>query len=247
MKTRSDSADGADDHLGSQQARPRADFVAGAKAISPLLPAGATVGLVTGVAAASVGLSPIQALAMAVVVYSPTVMLTAFELLESGTPVVLAAGTALIAGVRFTMLSLSIAPYFERLSPRWKWLLAYFLWTPVYALSLQRFEADRATSRRGFWLGASLPLWVIFQTALLAGFVFSARVPAAWQLEFVVPLAFIALLMRFLDDRPTVFAALVAGVLAVFAVDLPLQLGIVAATVGGTAAGVLTNARGDGS
>lgn len=114
----------------------------------------------------------------------------------------------------------------------------------MYALSLQRFDADPATSRRGYWLGAALPLWVTFQTALLAGVAFSASVPAAWQLDFVVPLAFIALLMRFLEDRPTVLAALVAGVLAVFAVDVPFRLGIVVATLGGTTVGVLAS-RGD--
>lgn len=221
----------------------RAGFVAGAKAISPILPAGATVGLVTGVAATAVGLPPLQATAMSVIVYSPTVMLTAFELLESGTPAVIVVGTALIVGVRFTMLSLSIAPYFKCLSTRWKWLLAYFLWTPVYAVSLQRFDADPTTSKRGYWLGAALPLWVTFQIALVAGIAFSARVPATWQLEFVVPLAFIALLMRFLKDRPTKSSAIVAGVLAVLGVGLPVNLGIVVATLGGITVGMLANSR----
>lgn len=69
--------------------------------------------------------------------------------------------------------------------------------------------------------------------------------PAAWQLEFVVPLAFIALLMRFLEDRPTKSAALVAGVLATLGVGLPVKPGIVVATLGGVAAGVLVDHRGD--
>lgn len=221
----------------------RASFAAGAKAISPVLPAGATVGLVTGVAATAVGLSPHQATAMSVIVYSPTVMLTAFELLESGTPAVIVVGAALIVGVRFSMLSLSIAPHFERLSTRWTWLLAYFLWTPVYAVSLQRFDADPTTSKRGYWLGAALPLWVTFQIALVAGIAFSARVPPTWQLEFVVPLAFIALLQGFLKDRPTKRSALVAGVLAVLGGTLPVNLGIVVATVGGVTVGMLADSR----
>lgn len=62
------------------------DVVAGAKAVSPVLPAGATVGLVTGVSAIEAGLSPLETIAMSIVVYYPAMMLTAFEVLESGTP-----------------------------------------------------------------------------------------------------------------------------------------------------------------
>lgn len=216
----------------------RAAFVAGAKAIAPLLPPGATVGLVTGVAAASVGLALNQAVAMSVIVYSPTVMLTVYTLLKLGTPAVILVVASLIVAVRFVMLSASIAPYFSRVATRWKWLLAYFLWTPVYALSIERFEAQPTTSRRGYYLGAAVPLWVTFQVALLTGIIFGANVPARWQLRFVVPLAFIALLIRMVTDRPTKVAALIAGMLAVTGSGLPLNIGIIVAAVGGTAGGV---------
>lgn len=214
-------------------------FVAGAKAIAPLLPPGATVGLVTGVAATAVGLSLSQAVAMSLIVYSPTVMLTAYTLLESGTPGVILVVASLIVAMRFVMLSASIAAYFGHIATRWKWLLAYFLWTPIYALSIEQFEADPTTSRRGYYLGAAIPLWVTFQAALLAGIVFGANVPARWQLGFVVPLAFIALLTRMATDRATKGAALIAGVLAVIGSSLPLNVGIIVAAIGGTAGGVL--------
>lgn len=224
----------------AESTTPRADFAAGAKAISPLLPPGATVGLVTGVGAVAVGLSPLQAVAMAVVVYSPTVMLTAFELLDAGTPAAVLVVASLVVAVRFVLLSLSIAPYLERLATGWKWLLAYFLWTPTYALSIERFDAEPATSRRAFYLGTAIPLWLTFQAALVAGIAFGTRVPAGWQLEFVVPLAFVALLVRMVDDRATVVAALVGGTLAVLGSALPLNVGIVVAALGGTTAGVLS-------
>lgn len=217
----------------------RSDFVAGARAVSPLVPPAVTVGLVTGVAAAAVGLSSAQSTAMAVVVYSPTVMLAAFQLMEQGTPAVVLVVASLTVGVRFAMLSLSIAAYFERVSTGWRWFLAYFLWTPTYALSVERFEREPSTSRRGYYLGTAVPLWITFQAAFVVGLVFGGRVPAGWQLGFVVPLAFVALLVRMLDGRSTKGAALVAGVVAVLATTLPLNVGVVVATVTGTLAGVL--------
>lgn len=222
----------------------RSDFVAGARAIAPLLPAGATVGVVTGVAATSVGLDPVQTVAMSVVVYSPTVMLAAFELVGSGSPTAVVVVAALVVGVRFSVLSLSISPYLERLSTAWKWALAYFLWTPTYALSIERFEAEPGTSRNGFYLGTAVPLWVTVQAALVAGVWFGARVPADWQLGFVVPLAFVALVTRFLSDRPAKVAALTSGVLAVVGAGLPLGAGLVVATAGGVAAALISERLG---
>lgn len=221
----------------------RADLLAGARAITPLLPPGVAVGLVTGLAASAVGLTPLHAGVMAAVVYSPSVMLTAFGLLEAGAPAAILVLTSLVVGLRFTLLSLSLSSYLVRLSRRSRWALAYFLWTPVYALAVERFESHPDTDRRAFYLGLALPLWATVQTAVLAGAVFGASVPASLQLEFVVPLAFIALLVRLVDDRPGAVAAGAAGALAVVAVGLPLNTGVVAATVGGTAAGVAYRRR----
>lgn len=222
------------------------DFLDGAKAMSPLLVPGATVGLVTGVAAATAGLSLVEGLAMAVIVHSPTVMLTAFSLLQSDPPLVIVLLTPLVVGVRFILLSASIAPYFDRVATRWRWILAYFLWTPTYALSIERYDADPATSRRGYYLGAAVPLWVTFQGALVVGLVFGAQVPARWQLGFVIPLAFIALLIRLIPDRAAKGAAIAAGVAAVLASTLPLNVGIVIGAIVGTGTGViLTSTGGD--
>lgn len=217
----------------------RADFLAGARAIGPLLPPGATVGVVTGLAASAVGLSVLQAGVMAVVVYSPSVMLTAFGLLDAGTPVVILVATSLIVAVRFMLLSLSISTYLHRLSSAWQWLLAYFLWTPVYALAIERYESTPETDRRWFYLGCALPLWLTFQGSLLIGAGFGAAVPDALELGFVVPLAFIALLVSLVDDWPSAVAAVVAGGLSIGASGFPLNTGIVVATIGGTAVGVI--------
>lgn len=217
----------------------RSDFVAGGKAIAPLLAPGATVGVVTGIAATEAGLGPLQAVGMSVIVYSPTVMLTALELLRTGTPLSILVLTSLTVGVRFAMLSLSIASYFSHLRTHWRMFLAYFLWTPSYALSLERYTALPETNRHGYYLGTAIPLWITFQLALLAGIAFGARVPARWQLGFVVPLVFIALLVRITRNGAMVGTAVVSGVLAVLGTALPLNLGIMVAATAGMLAGVL--------
>lgn len=151
------------------------DFIAGARHMAPLLPAGAVVGVVTGIAAMAVGLPPIQAIAMAIVVYCPIVMLTAFALLEAATPTLVLIVTALVVGARALLYSLSLAPHFTQFSHGWKWVLAYFLCTPVYAVSIERYESRPLASKHGYYLGTAVPFWFTFQFFLIVGLFFGKQ------------------------------------------------------------------------
>src|SRR5215475_3676494 len=63
--------------------------------------------------------------------------------------------------------------------------------------------------------------------------------PASWQLEFVVPLCFIAVLMPLLRDRVSLLVFAVAGI-AVVALDaMPLRLSMICAGLLGIAAGMI--------
>lgn len=64
----------------------RAGVAEGSRTIPPVVPAAATAALAAGVAAPAVGLTPLQSVTMSIVVYFPSVMLVALDLIESGVP-----------------------------------------------------------------------------------------------------------------------------------------------------------------
>jgi len=198
-----------------------------------------TIGLVAGIAATDAGIPPLQTIGMGVLFFSPGSTVTTIELLESGTPAVVIVITALSVVIHLTIVSLSIAPYFERLSLGWKWLLAYLLNTPNYALSTRRYEVEPTTDVRAYYLGTGLPLWLVWQTSLGVGVLFGVGVPPQWEFDFVIPLVFIALLGSMLKDRITATVACVAGVTSVAGIGLPLNSGLIVAALVGTTAGVL--------
>ena len=72
---------------------------------------------------------------------------------------------------------------------------------------------------------------------------FGATIPAEWELDFAVPLTFIALLTLLLRERAGQAAALVAALGALAFAALPYKLGLVAAIVLGLAAGAWTVRR----
>ena len=78
-------------------------------------------------------------------------------------------------------------------------------------------------------------LWATWQVSNLAGYLAGNVIPAAWSLEFVVPLCFIALLVPALDDGPTRIAALAAAVAVVALDPLPMRLSLVCAGLIGIA------------
>lgn len=210
----------------------------GFRDVVPLLLGVIPFALVVGVAAGNAGLDLELAVGMSVVVFAGASQLAALELLGSDAPILVVIVTAVIINLRMFMYSASIAPYFKDFAAKWKAGLAYILTDQAYALSIARFETDADVSRREYYVGAAVPLWIVWQIMTVVGVVVGASVPDRWGLNFAVPLVFLALLVPAVDDRPTMVAALFAGTVAVLGTGWPLNLGLPV----GAAVGILAGA-----
>ena len=218
------------------------DFRAG---VAEMLPAGIGLipfGLVCGVGAAAAGASWLASLGMSAIIFSGAAQILAAQLLAADAPVAVIVLTCFVAGLRFLMYSAAMAPYLRPLPPRWQRALAFLLTDQAFASAIRRFDATDDPRGGGLhFLGAGFTLWAIWQLACMAGYFAGFLVPAAWSLEFVVPLCFIALVAPLLRTAPAIGAAVVAG-LAVIALDaLPMKLNLIAAGVLGILAGTLAD------
>ncbi len=200
--------------------------------------------LTTGVAMVASGIAPLAAVAMSLLVFAGASMLAATQLLAGDTPVLLVLAATFFINLRFMMNSASLRPHMAGLPLRWRLLAAALLADNPYAVCIARFtEHPRMKGKLWYYLGASAPVWLAWQLALLAGAVLGAGLPAAWKLEFAAPLAFIAISVPLLRDRGMVAAALAAGATVVLASGLPLRLGVALAAVAGIAAGIAAERR----
>jgi 4-azaleucine resistance transporter AzlC len=217
----------------------RADFLAGVRVALPITLGVIPFGMVAGVAAVNVGIPAIHAVAMSVIIFAGASQLAAAELIGRNAPVAVVILTVLVVNLRMMMYSASIAPYFERESARWKAALSYLLTDQAYAVSLLKFRHDGTTSRRWYFLGVALSLWVVWQAATVVGILLGASVPGGWHLEFTIPLVFLAVLVPAVTDRATLVAAAIGGTTAVAANGLPFDLGLIVAAIVGIAAGLV--------
>lgn len=225
--------------------RARTDFLDGMRACAPLMLGMVPFAIITGVTAVNVGISPALAVVMSVIVFAGAAQLAAIDLLGQSAPIVVVVFTAIVVNLRFMMYSASIAPYLSRYSALSKWFSAYVLTDLAYALSVTEFAetAPDERSRKWFYLGTAMMLWITWQLGTVVGVLLGANVPAGLSLEFAIPLTFMALLFPVLKGRPTATTALVAGFFAVLADPFPFNLGLVTAAVTGIVAGVVVEHR----
>lgn len=222
----------------------RSSFVAGVRDIAPGLPADATIGMLFGASAVQVGLTPSTATAFSVLANAARAQLAAVELLRDDATLAVVVATILLINVRYVTFSAALAPKVAHLSWRWRAVVAFPVIDITYAVAETRFATDDNVHRGWYFLGLGLAWVGTYGVATLAGTLLGRAVGRGLQLEFVIPLLFIALLVSQIETRQGHLAALGAGGIAVAAAGLPFNLGLLVAGVAGAAVGAVADARG---
>jgi predicted branched-subunit amino acid permease len=216
------------------------DFRAGFAEMLPACLALIPFGLVCGVGAAAAGADFAGALGMSAIIFSGAAQILASQMMAAGAPVAVVILTCAVLGLRFLMYSAAMAPAVKPLPPRWRQAIAFLLTDQVFAASIRKFDAHGDARRGGMhFLGGGMALWGFWQVTNAAGFFAGNVIPAAWSLEFTVPLCFIALLAPTLRSAPHVCAAVVAGIAVMAFEALPMRLNLIAAGLIGIVAGAV--------
>ena len=234
---------------------PTQEFFHGFRAEMPILVAGLPFGMIYGALAISAGMPFVQAQAMSAILFAGSAQFITAQLYQSYTPGLVIIMTIAVVNLRHALYSASVAPFIKRLNWRWKWLLAYLLTDEAYAVVITDYLASPQPEAQSgetsalrtqpreyhhwFFLGAGFALWITWQLSTTAGILLGAIIPDSWALDFTLALTFIALVAPNIKDRPSLAAALSAGLVGVAAFALPYKLGLVLAALVGIVVGML--------
>jgi predicted branched-subunit amino acid permease len=223
---------------------PRARFLAGVRAILPIMTGVIPIALLLGVISVDTGLPVSMGPAMSLLTYAAASQFLILQLISDSAAWWVVIFSAWTLNLRFMLYSASLALHIKHLPTFWKAPLAYMLSDQVYGVSIIEFDQPKGQQhKRWFYFGAALTMWAIYQLATFAGAMLGTQLPESWSLDFAFPLTFMALLVLALKNRTMVLAAAVSGVVAVAAYPLPYSLNLPLAIGIGIAAGLLSERR----
>ena len=219
------------------------EFLTGVREETPLLLGVVPFGMIFGVFGVEAGIDPVAVFFMSSIVFGGASQVIFAQLAAAGTGGLVIASTVGIVNLRHALYSASMVKYLSGLGRGWRVLLAYLLTDEAFFVSLNRMETRPPGPHMHYHLlGSGLTLWSSWQVATLAGIMLGETIPAEWNLDFALPLTFLALLVPQLRSRPAAAAAAAAGTAALLVQWLPWNLWVIAAAVAGMTAGYATDA-----
>ena len=199
-------------------------------------------GLVFGVLGIASGLTVLQTILMSSIIFGGASQVVFAQLWSIGASPIVTGGSVAIINSRHIIYSANISKYISVLSLRWRLALGYLLTDEAFAISFQEFE-NRNRFAHYHLLGGGLTLWVFWQISTVTGVFLGANIPTYLNLEFAIPLTFIAIILPKLKSTAQISTAVTASVIAIFGQEIPYGLGIIVASISGMFIGGLINQR----
>jgi len=200
-------------------------FLNGVKESYPIVLGYLPIGLAFGVLASSSGISPLGVLFISMVLFAGSAQFITVSLLASFTNGVSIIATIFVVNFRHFLMSSVYSRYFTDEKKSKLAFLSYFVTDESFALGVNkaRYENDEFNSE--YLLGVELSgyfSWALFSTlgAIIGNYVVDFE---AFGLDFALPAMFIGLLALLVKTKKDLIACILAGVLAVFLYNTPLQ------------------------
>jgi predicted branched-subunit amino acid permease len=206
----------------------------GFKAALPFVIVVAPFAMLFGVLATEAGMPLAQVMAFSLVVVAGASQFTALQFMSDNAPILVILASALAVNMRMAMYSAAITPDLGKQTLRNRMIIGYFLVDQSYNLCANEFEKrpdQSLADKTAFFAGSVtpiVPLWYLFT---LIGALLGEAIPTSWGLDFIVPIAFLAMVAPALRTFAHIAAAFVSIVLALALWWLPFNLGLLIAAL----------------
>ncbi|MCX7051348.1 MAG: AzlC family ABC transporter permease [Proteobacteria bacterium] len=219
-------------------------FRRGMREMLPFGPGVFAWGLVTGVAMVKSGLSIVESLGLSLLAYAGSAQLAALPLMAVFAPLWLVTLAAIIVNLRFVVYAALLRSHLGHLPANTRLWLGYFTGDVMFArFSALLAEEPDYPHRVAYFAGGATANWIIWQVSSVIGIFAAGVIPTSWGLELAGTFALLALLIPLCRQWPALGGVAVAVIVAVIAHELPLRLGLLAATLAGMTAAIALERR----
>jgi 4-azaleucine resistance transporter AzlC len=215
----------------------------GIKDTSPLMIPVVPFGIIFGVLAIDLGLTPLMTIAMSVIIFGGASQIIFLQLFSAGASSLVILSSVGAVNSRHLLYGTVLSEHLSDLNLTWKIIVSYFLVDQAFAVSNDYFKKNKKDKDKHFHLlGGGLNCWMIWQLTTLVGIYLGSIIPEKLGLSFAIPLTFLALLVNDFRKLINVIIILISGSIATLGYQIiPFKAYvIVAATVSLIAAFILT-------
>ena len=219
------------EHTLNEQTEPAGRFHPALSAIWPICMGYIPLGLAMGVLGEKAGLSPLQVMAMSLVVFAGSGQFIAVSMLSAGASVFAIVATTFMVNLRHLLMSSSLAVHYRGACRKRITLLSHGIVDETFAVNLNQLKA-------GPWpidsaIVSSYAAWLSWVGSTTLGCICGQFIPTgAFGLDYALTAMFICLLVYQLGTPLHLTVALVSGAMATaISLVLPGNAYIVIATV----------------
>ena len=185
-------------------------------------------GIIYGVIAIEIGLSPLVAFCMSFIIFAGSSQIAFAQLFSAGaSPLVMISSVAVINSRHF-LYGAVLSQYLNKLNCYWKILLSYLMTDQAFIVSLSYFKNNYKKKDAHFhMLGSCFTLWFLWQLSTLAGIILGNIVPEQLGLTFAIPLTFLSLIISELRKKDHLIVIAVSGLTSLTLYDFPFKIYII--------------------
>ena len=197
-------------------------------------------GIAYGILGIEVGLTNIQTYLLSIIIFAGVSQIVFAQLFSTFTPSFMIVGTIGIVNLRHILYGVSLSSYLKKLSLKWRIILSYLITDEAFAISYKRFSEEKKTKYMHFHLlGSGITLWISWQISTLIGIFIGPSIPNSLNLEYVIPLSFIAIVVVSINTKIKLIVFIMSALLSILLRDLPWNLWIITSALISIIIGVL--------
>ncbi len=205
----------------------------GIKDTSPLMIPVIPFGIIFGVLAIDLGLTPLTTIAMSIIIFGGASQIIFLQLFSAGASSLVILSSVGAVNSRHLLYGTVLSEHLSDLNLTWKIIVSYFLVDQAFAVSNDYFKKNKEDKDKHFHLlGGGLNCWTIWQLTTLVGIYLGSIIPEKLGLSFAIPLTFLALLVNDFRKLINVIIILISGSIATLGYQaIPFKAYVIVAAI----------------
>jgi predicted branched-subunit amino acid permease len=221
-------------------------FFKGITDVSPLMIPVVPFGIIFGVLAIDLGLTPTTTIAMSIIIFGGASQIIFLQLFSAGASSLIILGSVGAVNSRHLLYGAVLSEHMSDFKMTWKIIISYFLVDQAFAVTNSYLKKSKDKDKAFHSFGAGATCWVIWQITTIIGIFLGSIIPEKLGLSFAVPLTFLALIVDDLRKLINVIIIIISGSIATFGYEIiPFKAYVIVAAISGLIiATILTKFRG---